>query len=299
MKIILCTDRTSLSELISNFLKEEVEFFESLPINNELVDHIYKISPDLILFDLSQIRGKRWRVIENFTIAPSLREIPLILILPKKVKSQIKRICEFDIFDYLIERFFKCELVMKVNKAKEIIEMKKEFNKLLTKDPLTGAYNRSFIMARIQEELNWCLIYNEPFSLGIFDIDFFKKINDTYGHLSGDRLLMEIVSLAIDFFPNRVTIGRYGGEEFCILMPGIEENESFEICEAFRKKVAESEFHTFSGETINLSISIGLATFYGGKLITINELIQKVDTALYKAKQSGRNRVIFEPFVVK
>lgn len=299
MKIILCTDRTSLSELISNFLKEEVEFFESLPINNELVDHIYKISPDLILFDLSQIRGKRWRVIENFTIAPSLREIPLILILPKKVKSQIKRICEFDIFDYLIERFFKCELVMKVNKAKEIIEMKKEFNKLLTKDPLTGAYNRSFIMARIQEELNWCLIYNEPFSLGIFDIDFFKKINDTYGHLSGDRLLMEIVSLAIDFFPNRVTIGRYGGEEFCILMPGIEENESFEICEAFRKKVAESKFHTFSGETINLSISIGLTTFYGGKLITINELIQKVDTALYKAKQSGRNRVIFEPFVVK
>jgi len=154
-------------------------------------------------------------------------------------------------------------------------------------------------MARIQEELNWCLIYNEPFSLGIFDIDFFKKINDTYGHLSGDKLLMEIMLLVIDFFHNIVTIGRYGGEEFCILMPGIEENESFEICETFRKKVAESEFRTFSGETITLSISIGLTTFYGSKLITINELIQKVDIALYKAKQSGRNRVIFEPFVVK
>lgn len=299
MKIVLCTNRESLSDLISSFLKDEVEFFQPLWINNELFDHIYKINPDLIFFDLYQKGNKKWKFIEKFTSAPSLRDIPLIVIMDKKVRSQLREMCEYEIFDYLIGKLSKCEFIIKINKAREIIEMRKEFNKLLTKDPLTGAYNRSFLMARIQEELSWCSFYKEPLSIALFDIDYFKKINDTYGHLSGDKILMEIVSLAIEFLPNRLTIGRYGGEEFCIIMPGIEENESFKICEAFRKKVAETEFHTFSGETINLSISIGLTTFYGNKLITIDELIQKVDTALYKAKQTGRNRVILETFIVK
>lgn len=188
---------------------------------------------------------------------------------------------------------------MKINKAKEIIEMKKEFNKLLTKNPLTGVYNRRFLMERVQEELNWCSLYKEPLSIALFDIDYFKKINDTYGHLSGDKILMEIVSLAIEFLPNRLTIGRYGGEEFCIVMPSINKNEAIEICKEFREKVSKYKFHTFSGEMIKLSISIGITTFYGEKLITVDETIQQADIALYKAKQSGRNRVIFEPFIVE
>lgn len=299
MKIILCTNRNSFSELIFQYLQDEVELIENHPINDELIDYIYKTNPDLILFDLFHIKKREWKFIENVTSAPSLREKPLIVILKNKTEPQIKKICELEIFDYLIEKLFKCELIMKINKAREIVEMKKEFNKLLTKDPLTGAYNRSFIKERIQEELNWCCLYKEPLSLALFDIDFFKKINDTYGHLSGDRILMELVSLAIDFLPNQLTIGRYGGEEFCIIMPSINENEATEMCEEFRKKVSEYQFHTFSGTTINLSISIGITTFNGEDLITIDELIQKADIALYRAKQLGRNRVIFEPFVVE
>ncbi|MCX7988640.1 MAG: GGDEF domain-containing protein [Thermodesulfovibrio sp.] len=299
MKVIICTNRTYLSELILEYLKEEIELIENHPINDELIDHIYKSNPDLILFDLFHIKKREWKFIENLTTAPSLRETPLILIIGNKTEGQIKKICEFEIFDYLIEKIFKCELIMKINKAKEIVEIKKEFNKLLTKDPLTGAYNRNFVKERIQEELSWCCLYKEPLSLALFDIDFFKRINDTYGHLSGDRILMELVSLAIDFLPNRFTIGRYGGEEFCIMMPSTNENEAIEMCEEFRQKVSDYQFHTFSGETIKLSISIGITTFYGEELITIEEIIQKADIALYKAKHLGRNRVIFEPFIVE
>lgn len=299
MKVVLCTNREYLYNLISSFLKDEIEIFQPLPMNNELFDHVYKINPDLILFDLSLKGNRKWKLIENFTSAPSLRDIPLIVLLDKKIKSQLQKLCEYEIFDYLIGNLFKFELIMKINKAKEIIEIKKEFNKLLTKDPLTGAYNRRFLMERVQEELNWCSLYKEPLSIALFDIDYFKKINDTYGHLSGDKILMEIVSLAIEFLPNRLTIGRYGGEEFCIVMPSINENEATEICEEFREKVSKYQFHTFSGEMIKLSISIGITTFYGDKLITVDEIIQQADIALYKAKQSGRNRVIFEPFIVE
>ncbi|MCS7163784.1 MAG: GGDEF domain-containing protein [Thermodesulfovibrio sp.] len=299
MKIILCTDRDSLCKLISDFLKGEVEFLEFLPINKELVDNIYKINPDLILFDLCKKGKLKWKLIENLTRVPSLREKPLIVILNRKLKSQIRKLCEFEIFDYLIEDFLKCELLMKISKTREILDLKKEFERLLTKDPLTGAYNRRFLMERIQEEINWCYFYKESLSLALFDIDFFKKINDTYGHLSGDRVLIELVSLAGKCLPSRVTIGRYGGEEFCVIMPSTNEKEAYEICENFRKIVSDSTFYTFSGEAINLSISIGVTTLYGEDLVTPDELIQKADIALYKAKRFGRNRVVIEPFVVK
>lgn len=299
MRIVLCTNRKSLSQLISKFLNGEIDFFQSFCIDDNLLDHIYKVNPDIILFDFSSKGNKKWKFIKNLTLAPSLREIPLILILRKRIQSQFEKIYEFDIFDYLVENFYKYELLMKINKVKEIIEIKKEYHKLLTRDPLTGAYNRRFLIERIQEEINWCFLYKEPLSLSLFDIDYFKKINDIYGHLTGDKILMELVSLAINFLPNRLTIGRYGGEEFCIIMPSTESYEAIEICEAFRQKVAESKFFTFSKELINLSISIGITTFYGEELTTPDRLIQSADIALYQAKQEGRNRVIFKPFMVK
>ncbi|MEJ5227311.1 GGDEF domain-containing protein [Thermodesulfovibrio sp.] len=299
MKVVLCTNRQSLAIKVSEFLKKEVNFLLNLPIDDNLQDKIYRINPDVIMFDFSTKNRRKWKLIENFTSAPSLRDIPLIVIFRKKIEAQIQKICEYDIYDYLIENFLKCELIMKINKAREIVDIKREFNRLLTKDPLTGAYNRSFLMERIGEEISWCSLYKDPLSLALIDIDFFKKINDTYGHLSGDRVLIELVSMAVDFFPNSMTIGRYGGEEFCLIMPSTAEKEAVEICENFRKKVARNEFHTFSGRPINLSISVGLTTFHGEVLISVDEIIQRADIALYKAKQSGRNRVIFEPFVVE
>lgn len=299
MKVFLCTDRKTIYEQMSRFLKEEIEFFESHPINRELIDQIYKSNPDIIFFDLFTKKILKWKIAENLTTVPSLREIPLILLLNKKTKNLIQRICRIEAFDYVFGEIMECEILMKIKKAEEIVKLKREYSRILTKDPLTGAYNRSYLMNVIQQELSWCSIYKDPLSLAIFDIDHFKKINDTYGHLSGDRILSELVSLAITVLPKKVTLGRYGGEEFFIVMPSTDENQGFEICENLRKSIADSSFKTFYNETLNISISIGITTYYGEEPITPSELIQKADIALYRAKKSGRNKVIFETFVVE
>ena len=296
MKVILCSNEKELSKLLAEFLKEEVEYFETFQINNDLIDNIYKTNPDLIFFDISAKFKMKWEIIETLTTAPSLRDCPVISILNKNNISQLMKICELEVFDYITKPFLKCEIIMKINRVREIVELRREFNKLLTKDPLTGAYKRSFLMERINEELSWCSLYKEPLSLALLDIDFFKKINDIHGHLSGDRILMELVSFALDFLPNKLTIGRYGGEEFCIVMPSTDESEASEICESLRKKVENHISHTFSGEIIKLTISIGFTTFYGNERLIPDKIIQKADIALYKAKQSGRNRVIYEAF---
>ncbi|GAB5047317.1 GGDEF domain-containing protein [Thermodesulfovibrio sp. TK110] len=292
MNLCLCSDRKRTIKKLHDFLKEEVKNFFVYPIDDETIDRIYKNQPDIIILDFCP--RVCWKLLKKITQAPTLREIPIILILRRKDEKTIEKLCNYEIFDYVIEPFLNCELLMKINKANEIIELKKDFNSLLTKDPLTGAYQRGFLLERINEELQWCNLYKEPLTIAMFDIDFFKKINDTYGHQTGDKVLMELIYLAHISMPERALIGRYGGEEFCILLPGTDENTAREILEAFREKVEKHDFYTFKGEKIKNTISIGFTTYYGQEGYSIDEIIQKVDIALYKAKQTGRNRVIFE-----
>lgn len=300
MNLFICSRKQRNIRKLSDFLRDEVENLFISPINNETIDRIYKKQPDIIILDVC---GRVcWKMLEKITRAPSLREIPVILILGRKNKKtieNIKRICNFEVFDYVTEPFLKCEILMKINKAKEIVELKKDFSRLLTKDPLTGAYQRGFLMERINEELQWCNLYKEPLTIAMFDIDFFKKINDTFGHQTGDKVLMELIYLAHSSLPDRALVGRYGGEEFCILLPGTDENLAMEVLEAFREKVEKNDFYTFKGEKIKITISIGFTTYYGEDESSVDEIIQKADLALYRAKQSGRNRVILEPFIVE
>lgn len=300
MKVVVGTNRDWLAKKIKEFISEEVESVETLTLNNSFIDDIYRVNPDIIFLDMFlSKKTKVWKILSNLARAPSTRDIPIIVFLSKKTQSQLIKICELELFDYLVEPVRKCEILMKINKAKQIVELKNEFLKLLTRDPLTGAYNRAFLFERLNEELSWCNLYKEPLTVAMFDIDFFKKINDTYGHLTGDKILIELVHKAISFLPDRVIIGRYGGEEFCVLIPSTTQQEAGEILENFRKNIEESEFLSFKGEPLKVTISIGFTTFYGDQSITPDEIIQKADIALYRAKQSGRNRVIFEPFILK
>ncbi|MEN2986615.1 MAG: GGDEF domain-containing protein [Thermodesulfovibrionaceae bacterium] len=300
MKVLIGSSRESFIRQIKTILLDEVDSIESFMLNRDYIDSVYKINPDIMFLDATlDKKTELWKILNTIARAPSTREIPVIIFLEKKTAFAMKKICELEIFDYIVEPFLKCEVLIKVNKAKQIIELKKEFSKLLTRDPLTGAYNRAFLFERLNEELNWCSLYKEPLTVAMFDIDFFNKINDTYGHLTGDRVLTELVHKAISFLPDRVLVGRYGGEEFCILMPSTNEEEAKEILEGFRKSIENSEFLTFKGDSLKLTISIGFTTFYGENHILPDEIIQKADIALYRAKQEGRNRVIFESFIVE
>ncbi len=300
MSILLGTNRNDLAKLIEKFLSEEFTEVKISPIDNSFIDLLYKTNPDIILLDIVNL--KNWqKLVENISLAPSIREIPLIVLIKKRIPSMIKKLCDAEMYDYILDSFDKCEIIWKIKKAKETVELKKEFDKLLSRDPLTGIYNRSFLMERLYEEIRWCTLYKEPLSLALLDIDYFKKINDTYGHLTGDRVLMEIALYCLQYLPNKVTLGRYGGEEFCFVMPSTDRQEAMDICEGLRQLIEESIFHSIKGEQINITVSIGVTTYVkdDDEEIKADFLINKADIALYKAKQAGRNRVVFENFMVE
>ena len=154
-------------------------------------------------------------------------------------------------------------------------------------DSLTGLFVRRYFMVKFQEEFHRAERYSKILSVVMADIDRFKKINDTYGHTTGDRVL----KIVANFFQKNVRdvdiISRYGGEEFVILLPEADKEEAYTVSERLRKKMSELEIDDLP----KLSISLGISS-YPEDGSDIEMLIKKADAAMYAAKQSGRNRVV-------
>jgi diguanylate cyclase (GGDEF)-like protein len=169
--------------------------------------------------------------------------------------------------------------------------LEKELEKLATTDPLTGAHNRRSFLNLFELELERATRYQHDFALLMMDIDHFKKINDTYGHDNGDKVLKILVAESYGVLRGSDIFGRWGGEEFIILFPETNLQQASAAAERLRKTLSKSELMTDKGERISFTVSIGFTIIKGGKT-NINSIIKRADDALYLAKEQGRNRVV-------
>ena len=165
-------------------------------------------------------------------------------------------------------------------------------------DRLTQLYNRTFLQKRIKEEMEFCNRQLLPLSIMMIDIDFFKNVNDTYGHQEGDMVLKKIAQIISKNVRLTDICARYGGEEFVVVLPGIAETagDRFSISERLRQAIESSDFIVLGNKNIKVTISIGvtLRRYPEDKEVEIEELIKRADTLLYKAKKEGRNRVCYQ-----
>jgi diguanylate cyclase (GGDEF)-like protein len=159
-----------------------------------------------------------------------------------------------------------------------------------TKDGLTGIYNKKSFLDRFSKEFSYSQRHNGTLSLIMFDIDFFKKINDTYGHPAGDMVLRSLAEVVAKSLRNEDMLARFGGEEFAILLREVDEQRSHVLAERVRRTV---EVHKFIWENarIPVTISLGVATLKRSNFSDPSEMLRVSDEHLYKAKRAGRNRV--------
>ncbi len=169
-------------------------------------------------------------------------------------------------------------------------EMADRLEEIATRDGLTGLYNKQEILRLLEMELNRARRYHSRLSLMMLDLDHFKQINDSYGHQAGDIALGRVAELLTRHVRGIDHVGRYGGEEFCIVLPETSEIEAMEIAERIRRHLQEEPIQLGKGKVISLAISIGIAVF--PQDATVGEkLIACADEALYQAKKEGRNKV--------
>ena len=161
---------------------------------------------------------------------------------------------------------------------------------LATIDDLTQIFNKKYISDYLQSEFVRCRSLRIPLSFIMFDIDFFKQVNDRHGHLTGDYVLRKICALLKDrVLRSEDVFGRYGGEEFVVILPEATLQKACEIAERLRATVEKFQFE-YDGHTLPITISLGVGEM-DVSTQTPEDLIKKTDAALYKAKQSGRNQV--------
>ena len=175
----------------------------------------------------------------------------------------------------------------KLNEMRLIEEKKKLITESLT-DPLTGILNRRAILEELSQRMNHHLYDFEHLSILMLDIDFFKKINDNYGHIVGDKVLIKVLEIISQLIRGFDTVGRYGGEEFLVILPNTNSENAYKAAERIRKKIEETEFDDIE----HLTVSIGF-TSYADE--SIESLINKADQNLYEAKRTGRNKVVGNP----
>lgn len=174
------------------------------------------------------------------------------------------------------------ELTIRLKQANQYLQM------LSTTDPLTGILNRRETFKHLESQIEKGSRMHFNLSIAMFDIDHFKKVNDTYGHPAGDEVLKNVVARVKKNLRKYDIFGRIGGEEFLLILPGSSLEDAVKVCERCRNEVKKTDISTEKGD-INVTISFGLTQFNGQSM---DEVVSIVDINLYEAKNSGRDRVI-------
>ncbi len=165
-----------------------------------------------------------------------------------------------------------------------------EIHRMAIMDGLTGLYNKRYFSETLDREIARSRRYSRPLSLIIFDIDFFKTINDNYGHLAGDHILKELGEIFLSRVRREELVARYGGEEFVILLPETNKENASRVAELLRQRV-EAHTFVFAGKKIHVTVSGGVSEALECNY-DLNEFIKTADERLYAAKRAGRNRVM-------
>ncbi len=254
---------------------------------------------DLVLPDMSGYEVCRWLKINQST-----RLIPVLMLTVKDSVEDKVTGFESGAEDYLPKPYNEIELNARIyallrTKAlqDELAEKNAELENVLSKvealavtDPLTGLFNRRYMAGFIEKEIKAAYRYSSPLACLMIDIDYFKKINDEFGHQAGDSVLKEIAGLIKQSVRAVDTVARWGGEEFVVLLPRLKKFEDATVS-AFRilKAVSENEFSAVPG--IRVTVSIGISGVPDPDIDNSEQLLDAADQAMYEAKGKGRNRI--------
>ncbi|TET39948.1 MAG: diguanylate cyclase [Dehalococcoidia bacterium] len=297
LKILVCDDDPADRKLVRTYLRQmtdrEIVLLEAGQIA-EIQNALDKGRVDLVLMDIQmpEKSGMEWlaEIVEKETA-------PVIMMTGSGSEEIAVRSLQEGAVGYLPKSSLSRENLMKtidaaLEKWRRMQQGKadqEKLERLANFDLLTGLENRRAILRRLEEQIKHANRYKEELSLIMLDLDHFKEVNDHYGHLTGDDVLESVATLVRQSIRDTDTAGRYGGEEFIIVLPKTDLPTALYVAERIREAIAAAEMRDSEGNVFSITVSQGLSSYEPGE--DEHSLISRADVALYRAKEGGRNRV--------
>jgi len=297
LKILICDDDPADRKLVRTYLQRitdrEIVLLEAGRAE-EIQNALDKGRIDLVLMD-NQMPGKSG--MEWLAEIAEKQLAPVVMLTGSGSEEVAVQALQEGAVGYLPKSSLSPKKLVKTidaaldkwTRLQQAMADKEKLERLATFDSLTGLYNRRAILGKLRELINLANRYKEDFSLSMLDIDHFKKVNDRYGHLTGDDVLEKVAALIRGNIRDTDIAGRYGGEEFIIILPQTTLSSAWVVVERLRSIVERAEMKDPAGNVFAITVSQGLAGWERGE--DAHSLISRSDEALYKAKEKGRNRV--------
>ncbi|WP_319529036.1 PleD family two-component system response regulator [uncultured Cohaesibacter sp.] len=297
-RILLVDDMRSSAERISKQVRGTFDLFvenDSQSVLRRCADEDF----DCAIVNLNMNTFDALRLCAQMRSLESSRMLPILALADESEEARIMRALDLGVNDYIRKPVDRNELLARIQTQ----VLRKRYTdalrhsiqhtmELAITDGLTKLYNRRYMTTHLNSLLTSAREKEKPLSLLLMDIDFFKSVNDTYGHDAGDEVLQEFSHRMRKNTRGIDLVCRYGGEEFVVIMPDTDHSLATVVAERIRKKVAEKPFIIHKGrQMIDVTVSIGLAATING-LESQDALLKLADQALYKAKREGRNRVV-------
>ena len=307
-RILVVDDHEDNIELLRARLEARGYEVEGASDGQAALDAVERICPDLILLDVMMPKMDGMEVVRRLKAKSEANELPFIPVIMQTALDSTENKVEglgAGADDYITKPINFAELEARVNsllrikalqvtleaRDKELSELNDQLTRISLTDGLTQIENRRSLNERLHEMWQHSVRLHEPISLVMCDIDKFKSVNDNYGHQAGDAVLKEFAQLLKSEAREIDRVGRYGGEEFLLVLPGTVLDAAVTFAERLREKV-EGHTFTYEGGTLQRTMSCGVASSPHPRVKDEDSLLRAADDALYVAKETGRNRVV-------
>ncbi len=297
MQVLVVDDEPVLRELLSIALAEDGHDTLEAANGQEAWRMLKESEVQLVITDWMMPLLDGTELIRRIREERFQRYIYVILLTARSEQRDVVKGLVLGADDYLKKPFDVDELQARVGIGVRVLELEnrlrralKRLNHLATWDSVTGLLNRQAIMRHAKVELNRTRRTQQPMSVIMLDIDFFKRVNDQHGHLVGDQVLRSVAKLLPRTMRPYDLVGRWGGEEFLLILPNTNRTQAGEVAERIRTSVADAAI-PFEGGTIRITVSLGAAEADLNNATSLDMLLGQADEALYSAKNQGRNRV--------
>ncbi len=290
LRILVVDDSNTIRSMITRVLESEGAIIREADDGTTALIAIAEpdYEPDVILTDFHMPNMDGIQLVEAFRRENTWT--PVLFLSASEGFDAVARALDAGASDFIRKPFEATELLARIRSFAKMAAMAKELHTRAITDSLTGLFNRGEAFDRLESLFKSARKSHASFSCILIDCDHFKNINDTYGHHAGDEVLRMLAKKFKKHFKMNDSACRIGGEEFLILCPSVETDQALAKAETLRKEV-ENETITCDAITINVTISLGVASFHSD-LATFEDLIKQADIAVYEAKNTGRNKVV-------